>query len=175
MSQTASRAGCPRPPIAAPRARRRVRRGPPRAARHDVGPRRSTVLICDEDRSHTAALASGLEELGYAVEVTRLHAEAFAIACALDVDAIVAAPFLRDGSALVLPAALGIRRPPVLVLASRMNERLAAPIVAKVGFDAQLVKVVDPRRVDRMVRAAGGGRTLSPRPSRRSESERSGA
>lgn len=127
-----------------------------------MGLRRSTVLICDEDRAHTAALGAGLEELGYSVEVTRSHAEAFALACALDIDALVAAPFLRDGSALVLPAALGIRRPPVLVLASRMRERLAPAVLAKVGFDAQLVKVVDPRTVDRMVRAAGGGLALSP-------------
>lgn len=127
-----------------------------------MGTRRSTVLICDEDRAHTSALAAGLEALGYAIEVTRSHAEAFAIACALDVDALVAAPFLRDGSALVLPAALGIRRPPVLVLASRMRERLAPALLHELGFDAQLVKVVDPRTLDRMVRAAGGGLERGP-------------
>ena len=41
---------------------------------------RRTVLICDEDRFHTQTLAAGLEQLGYAVEVVRTYAEAFAIA-----------------------------------------------------------------------------------------------
>ncbi|WP_146655118.1 hypothetical protein [Labilithrix luteola] len=113
-----------------------------------------TVLICDEDRGHTEPLALGLFELGYMVELTRSYAEAFAIACARDFDALVTAPFLRDSSALMLPAALGIRRPLIVVLASRMGERLDPVIVRRVGFDAQLAKVVAPMTVDRMVRAA---------------------
>lgn len=124
---------------------------------------RPTVLICDEDRIHTDALSRGLAELGYCVEVTRTHAEAFAIACAFELDALVAAPFLRDGSALVLPAALGIRRPAALVLASRMSERLAPMVLGKAGFDAQLVKVVDARTVDRMVRSAARRRHVDAR------------
>lgn len=125
--------------------------------------RRRTVLVCDEDRIHTDALAAGLAELGYAVEITRSHAEAFAIACAFELDGLVAAPFLRDGSALVLPAALGIRRPPALVLACRMRERLARVVLDKAGFDAQLVKVVEPRTVDRLIRAAARRRRVEAR------------
>jgi DNA-binding response OmpR family regulator len=129
--------------------------------------RRSTILLCDDDRTHTQSLARGLAELGYAVETTRCHAEAFAIACSLDLDALVAAPFLRDGSALVLPASLGIRRPPLLLLASRISERLSIEVVQRVGFDAQLTKVLDARVVDRMLwlARARGGRARSAAPS----------
>jgi DNA-binding response OmpR family regulator len=144
--------------VARPRVARTLR--PPDAI---VNAHRPTVLICDEDRVHTDALAAGLAELGYSVEVTRTHAEAFAIACAFELDALVAAPFLRDGSALVLPAALGIRRPGALVLACRMTERLAPMVLGKAGFDAQLVKVVDARTVDRMVRAASRRRHVDAR------------
>jgi len=119
-----------------------------------VGAARRTVLICDEDRFHTQSLAEGLEKLGYAVEVVRTYSEAFAIACAHDIDAILVAPFLKDGSALVLPTALGIRKPPLAVLITRMAERLANIVVTRVGFDAQLTKLVDPQVVDRMVTRA---------------------
>ncbi|GAF91124.1 unnamed protein product, partial [marine sediment metagenome] len=60
--------------------------------------------------------------------------------------------YLRDGSTLVLPSSLGIRRPPLVVLVTRLAERLAAPMARRVGFDAQLTKIVDPWRLDRMVR-----------------------
>lgn len=113
---------------------------------------------------HTHCLAAGLEELGYVVEVVRSYAEAFAIACAHDLDALVVAPFLRDGSALVLPTALGIRRPPVTVLVTRMAERLSDVVAKRVGFDAQLTKVVDPRAVDRLVHDAYGARRALPPP-----------
>lgn len=109
------------------------------------------LLLCDEDRRHTDVLAAGLDSLGHAVEVVRSHAEAFAIACAYDIDALVVAPFLRDGSALVLPSALGIRRPSLVVLVSRISERIAPPVVKRLGFDAQLTKVVDPAELDRLL------------------------
>jgi DNA-binding response OmpR family regulator len=112
---------------------------------------RRTVLICDEDRSHTQTLAAGLEELGYAVEVVRSYAEAFAIACAHDIDALVVAPFLKDGSALVLPSALGIRKPPVALLITRMTERIASVVARRVGFDAQLTKCVSAETVHQHV------------------------
>lgn len=112
---------------------------------------RRTVLICDEDRVHTQSLAIGLEQLGYAVEVVRTYAEAFAIACAHDLDALVVAPFLKDGSALVLPTALGIRKPPVTVLVTRMTERLANVVARRVGFDAQLTKCVSADMIHRLV------------------------
>lgn len=123
---------------------------------------RPIVLLCDEERAHTEALAAGLDDLGYAVEVARSYAEAFALACALDLDGLVAAPFLRDGSALVLPASLGIRRPPGVVLASRLRERIAAPIARRVGFDAQLTKAVDARKLDRLLRALRAPAQLEP-------------
>lgn len=123
-----------------------------------MGAARRTVLICDEDRLHTETLAAGLEQLGYVVEAVRSYAEAFAIACAHDLDALVVAPFLRDGSALVLPTALGIRKPPVTVLITRMTERLASIVSKRVGFDAQITKVVDPRILDRLIRAASEGK-----------------
>lgn len=118
-----------------------------------VSPRR-TVLICDEDRFHTETLAAGLEQLGYATLSVRSYAEAFAIACAHDIDALVVAPFLKDGSALVLPSALGIRRPPVAVLITRMTERIATVVAKRVGFDAQLTKCVSAATVHRFVEAA---------------------
>jgi len=137
--------------------------GPGRAIGPHVVRTRRTVLICDEDRAHTHALARGLEQLGYAVEIVRSYAEAFAIACAHDLDALVVAPFLRDGSALVLPTALGIRKPPVTILVTRMGERLSRVVTSRVGFDAQLTKVVDPLEVDRLVGVAHGARESSPK------------
>ncbi len=113
----------------------------------------SKLLLCDEDRRHTDVLAARLDALGHTVEVVRSHAEAFAIACAYDIDALVVAPFLRDGSALVLPSALGIRRPPLVVLVSRLSERIAPPVVQRLGFDAQLTKVVDPLELERLLAA----------------------
>ena len=115
---------------------------------------RRTVLICDEDRFHTQTLASGLEQLGYVVEVVRTYAEAFAIACAHDIDALVVAPFLKDGSALVLPSALGIRKPPVAVLITRMTERIANVVARRVGFDAQITKCVSAQTVHQLVENA---------------------
>lgn len=122
-----------------------------------VSPARRTVLICDEDRFHTEILATGLEQLGYAVEIVRTYAEAFAIACAHDIDALVVAPFLKDGSALVLPSALGIRKPPVALLITRMTERIANVVARRVGFDAQLTKCVTAETVHRLVEAAAHG------------------
>src|SRR6185436_19523276 len=124
--------------------------GPPHAKTRDVRPRR-TVLICDDDRVHTQALVSGLEQLDYAVEVVRTYADAFAIACARDIDVLLVAPFLRDGSALVLPSALGIRKPRVTLLATRMVDRMARAVVRRVGFDRQLTKAVDARTIDQLV------------------------
>jgi DNA-binding response OmpR family regulator len=112
---------------------------------------RRTVLICDEDRFHTQTLAAGLEQLGYAVEVVRTYAEAFAIACAHEIDALVVAPFLKDGSALVLPTALGIRKPPVTVLITRMTERIANVVAHRVGFDVQITKCVAAGTVHRLI------------------------
>jgi DNA-binding response OmpR family regulator len=112
------------------------------------------VLICDDDRTHADSLALGLHALGHAVEVTRSRADAFAVACAFDVDVILAGWTLRDGSALALPAALGIRRPQLLVLASRIHERLPMPVARRVGFDVQLTKVVEPLALERLFRAA---------------------
>ena len=119
-----------------------------------VGTARCTVLICDEDREHTHALASELVELGNAAFVARSYAEAFAIACAVDADVLLAAPFVRDGSTLVLPAALGIRRPKVAVLAPRLGERISDELAKRVGYDAQLTKAVSVRDLQRLVRAA---------------------
>ncbi len=113
---------------------------------------RRTVLLCDDDRAHSETLAAALLELGHAVEIVRTYAEAFAIACAHDLDAMLVAPTLRDGSALVLPTALGIRRPPIVILISTLNERLASVVARRVGFDVQLTKVVDARVVDAILR-----------------------
>jgi DNA-binding response OmpR family regulator len=121
------------------------------------------VLLCDADRVHADALAEGLVDLGYSVEMTHTHAEAFALACAFDFAALVTAPFLHDGSALVLPTALGLRRPPALILVSWMRDRLAPAVAARAGYDAQLVKVVDPRAVDRVIRTAVFRRRASTR------------
>jgi len=113
---------------------------------------RATILICDDDRMHADGLALGLHAMGYAVEVTRTRADAFAVACAFDVDVIVAGWTVRDGAALALPASLGIRRPPLLVLASRIDERLPPAVARRVGFDLQLTKLVDPRALDRVIK-----------------------
>ena len=113
---------------------------------------RRTVLVCDEDRTHSEGLACALLELGYAVEVVRSYAEAFAIACAHDLDAMIVAPTLCDGSALVLPTALGIRKPPIVILMTTLHERLARVVARRVGFDVQLTKVVDPRVVDSILK-----------------------
>lgn len=118
----------------------------------DVTALSGTILVCDEDRAHSLMLGTALGELGYAVEHARSHAEAFALACARDFHALVTAPFLRDGSALALPTALGIRRPLVIVLASRLGERLATDIVERAGFDAQWMKALDAGRIHRLVR-----------------------
>ena len=118
---------------------------------------RRTVLICDEDRFHTETLSAGLEKLGYAVEVVRTYAEAFALACAYDIDALIVAPFLKDGSALVLPTALGIRKPPVAVLITRMTERIANVVARRVGFDVQLSKCVSAETVHRLIESAATG------------------
>ena len=112
------------------------------------------VLLCDDDREPTDVLAEELEGLGHAVTVARTCAEAFAAACANDFDVLVATPFLRDGSALALPGALGIRRPRLALLLSRVNDRLATVVVRRIGFDAQLTKIVDARRLDHVVRAS---------------------
>lgn len=128
--------------------------------------RPAKLLLCDEDRRHTDALARGLDGLGHAVEVVRSHAEAFAIACAYDLDALVVAPFLRDGSALVLPSALGIRCPPLVLLVCSITERIAPRVVARLGFDAQLTKVVDPADVDRRLARTRCGDTLVVPPGR---------
>jgi DNA-binding response OmpR family regulator len=113
--------------------------------------RRTAILICDDDRTHADALALGLYARGHAVEVTRSRTDAFAVACAFDIDLIVAGWVLRDGSALALPSALGIRRPPLLVLASRVDERLPFHVARRVGFDIQLTKVVDASLVERLL------------------------
>jgi DNA-binding response OmpR family regulator len=115
---------------------------------------RSSVLLCDDDRDATDALTADLRDLGHAVTTARSCADTFAAACTYDFDALVAAPFLRDGSALVLPAALGIRKPRLVVLTSRLSERLAPVVTRRVGFDVQLIKVIDARRVDLLLRAS---------------------
>ncbi len=121
---------------------------------------RSTVLICDDDRDHADALALGLHALGHAVELTRSRADAFAVACAFDVDVLVAGWTLRDGSALALPSSLGIRRPPLVLLASRIDEHLSMHVARRVGFDLQLTKVVDPAALDRLLQAGRFRETL---------------
>lgn len=121
-----------------------------------------TILVCDEDRAHSVMLGAALGELGYTVELARSHAEAFALACARDFRALVTAPFLRDGSALALPTALGIRRPLVMILASRLGERLAKDIVERAGFDAQWMKALDASKVHRLIRDADSRRRSGP-------------
>lgn len=111
------------------------------------------VLLCDDERDEVDALATDLEHLGHDVTVARSCADAFAAACAHDFDILVAAPFLRDGSTLVLPSALGVRRPRLNVLLSSLGDRLTPVVVRRVGFDTQLTKLVDARSLDRLVRA----------------------
>ena len=115
---------------------------------------RPNVLLCDDERECTQVLAADLESLGHSVTIVRSCADAFGTACANDFDALIAAPFLRDGSALVLPGALGIRRPRLVVLTTRVSDRLAPAIAKRVGFDRQLCKVVDASVLDRMIRAS---------------------
>jgi DNA-binding response OmpR family regulator len=112
------------------------------------------VLLCDDERDSTDVLAKELASLGHTVTIARTCAEAFAAACGEDFDVLVAAPFLRDGSTLVLPSALGIRRPRLTVLLGRMGDRLSPVVAHRVGFDVQLTKLVDARRLDRLWRAA---------------------
>lgn len=119
-----------------------------------VGSLRSNVLLCDDERELTDALATQLENLGHSVTIARSCADTFAHACGHDYDALVIAPFLRDGSALVLPRALGIRRPRLVVLVSRLTDRLAQAVARRVGFDVQLTKIVDAKRLDRLLRAS---------------------
>ena len=120
----------------------------------DVSPLRSNVLLCDDEHELTDVLATQLENLGHLVTVARSCADTFAHACSHDYDALVIAPFLRDGSALVLPRALGIRRPRLVVLVSRLTDRLAQAVARRVGFDAQLTKIVDAKVLDRLVRTS---------------------
>lgn len=112
------------------------------------------MLLCDDDREATSTLSLELRRFGHWVTTTRSCAEAFAAACAEDFDALLFAPFVRDGSALVLPAALGIRRPPLVVLVCLMTERLAQGVAAHFGVDAQATKVASVRRLDRLVRTS---------------------
>ena len=114
----------------------------------------ASVLLCDEDRESAAPLAAELEDLGHDVTIVCSCSEAFSAACARDYDALVAAPFLRDGATLLLPRALGIRRPRLMLLMTRMSERLSPGAAERVGFDAQLTRVIDARRLDRFVRNA---------------------
>jgi ActR/RegA family two-component response regulator len=109
------------------------------------------ILLCDDDRLHADALAYGLDELGYLVLLSRSLEEAFAVACRFDLEALVAGARVEDGSTLALPAALGIRRPPFSVLATRIGERIAMPIARRVGYRVQLTKVVEARAVDRLL------------------------
>lgn len=111
-------------------------------------------MICDDDGVAADLLALQLEELGHSVFIARSCGAAFTAACAQDFDALLCAPFLRDGSTIALPHALGIRRPPLVALTSRMGERLARPVARRVGFDMQLTKIVDARQLDALLRAA---------------------
>lgn len=129
-------------------------RGPAYASRQGVGIFRSNVLLCDQEREGTDLLAADLRDLGHAVTIARSCADTFSAACSYDFDALVLAPILRDGSALILPAALGIRTPKLTVLMCRLGERLARSVTRRVGFDAQLTKVVDARELDRLLRAS---------------------
>ncbi len=114
----------------------------------------ATVLLCDEDRESAAPLASELEDLGHDVTIVCSCSDAFSAACAHDFDVLVAAPFLRDGATLLLPRALGIRRPRLMLLMTRMSERLSASATQRAGFDAQLTRIVDARKLDRVMRNA---------------------
>jgi CheY-like chemotaxis protein len=131
-----------------------------------VNDRRSTtslegasVLLCDEDRESAAPLAAALEDLGHDVTIVCSCCDAFSAACAHDYDVLVAAPFLRDGATLLLPRALGIRRPRLMLLMTRMSERLSPSAAQRAGFDAQLTRVVDARKLDRVVRNAAAAAT----------------
>jgi len=115
---------------------------------------RPNILLCDEERASTDALATELRALGHTVTITRSCTDAFSAACANDYAALVVAPYLRDGAALVLPRALGIRRPPLVVLVSRLSDRIAAPVARHLGFDVQLTKIVDAKRLDRLIRSS---------------------
>lgn len=144
------------------RARGLAVRGPKHAAQpRDVGSRRCTILLCDEDRTHTEPLAFELVNLGHTVTVARSYADAFAAACAYDYDIILAAPFLRDRPSFGLPEALGIRRPGLVLLMPKIGERLAPAVATRVGFDGQLTKVVDAGCLDRLVRAHVRARGLA--------------
>ena len=112
------------------------------------------MLLCDEEREGAVLLATELQELGHEVTIVCSCSEAFSAACAHDYDVLVAAPFLRDGATLLLPRALGIRRPRMMVLMTRMNERLSPGAAERVGFDAQITRIVDARRLDRLMRSA---------------------
>ncbi|MEA2751506.1 MAG: hypothetical protein QOI41_5649 [Myxococcales bacterium] len=124
------------------------------APRTTVASGGSSILLCDEERECAVPLAVALEDLGHDVTIVTSCAEAFSAACAHDFDVLVAAPFLRDGATLLLPRALGIRRPRLMILMTRMPERLSAAAAERVGFDVQLTRVVDPLRLDRILRTA---------------------
>lgn len=114
----------------------------------------SSILLCDEERESVAPLAAELAALGHEVTIACSCAEAFAAACAHDYDVLVAAPFLRDGATLLLPRTLGIRRPRLMILVTRLTDRLSAAAAQRVGFDVQLTRVVDASRLDRILRAS---------------------
>ena len=134
------------------RGRARARRaGPANASLVNVIPP-SNILLCDEERASAEALGAGLTALGHAVTIVRTYDEAFGVACATDLVALVVAPSLRDGAALMLPRSLGIRRPNLVVLVSRLGDRVAEPVARHLGFDVQLTKLADVRRLDRLIR-----------------------
>lgn len=112
--------------------------------------RERQVVLCDDDRAHAAALGGELVARGWRVALVERYTEAFALCCAHDVDALLVAPFLRSGSALVLPSALGIRKPPLTVLMTRLTERIGWNIAVRCGYDRQLCKAVDARVIDAM-------------------------
>jgi DNA-binding response OmpR family regulator len=113
----------------------------------------SNVLLCDEDRDQIDTLVVELAELGHYVTVARTCADAFTAACRDDFDALLSAPALRDGTTLMLPRALGIRRPRLVLLVTRLSERVGTNVARGVGFDGQLTKIVSAARVDRILRA----------------------
>lgn len=119
-----------------------------------MGNEGARVLLCDADHEAATLLAAELADLGHEVTIVCSCADAFSAACAQDFDALVAAPFMRDGATLLLPRALGIRRPRTMVLMTRISERLAPGAAERGGFDAQLTRVVDARRLDRLMRSA---------------------
>ena len=122
----------------------------------------SSILLCDEERESAALLAAELGALGHEVTIVCSCAEAFAAACAHDYDVLVAAPFLRDGATLLLPRTLGIRRPRLTILMTRLTERLSAAAAQRVDFDAQLTRVVDVERLDRIVRTSAAQAAARP-------------